>query len=302
MNSIHTANLFEPTSAADLERKINRMEKAGASWEDCAATAIEFFESQNEKSDSKDSRSGPGPADEELTFEDDPNISEHDASGPEQDASTSEPDANRSEGASDPNASQSEQKSEPASDHEPEAEPQLPPPPKFQFGAGNPLYEAALDFRAYRDKRSILDHLTDTQRDAIFQLLDHYSEEKVSDLLAKAPPAGLSIQVSRASLNRFRKRYQKQKRLRNSNNFKLEMDRLLQSTGANDQAFLTASERFLKMRLFEITGDPNSNLETVAKLTAVITTLRKQALAERKTANPKPPPSGSTTKFENPAA
>lgn len=36
------------------------------------------------------------------------------------------------------------------------------------------------------------------------------------------------------------------------------------------------------MRLFEITGDPNANLEIIDKLTDVITRLRKQSLAERK--------------------
>ena len=121
-------------------------------------------------------------------------------------------------------------------------------------------------------------------------LLDGYSEEEVTDLLAKAPPAGLSIRVSRAAVNRFRKRYEKQERRRNSVNFMREFKRLLEAADGDDQAFLHASERLLKMRLFQITGDPNSNLETIAKLTGVITSLRKQALAERKstTRNPNP--------------
>src|SRR3954470_19197278 len=118
---------------------------------------------------------------------------------------------------------------------EPEPEPELPPPPKFQFGIGNPLYEVALDFHSYRDKRSILDRLTNTQRQAIFKLLeDNYSEERVADLLAKVPPAGLSIQVSRAAVNRFRKRYQKQERRRNSVAFMREFKRILNAADGDD--------------------------------------------------------------------
>lgn len=295
MNSIlDTENIDEPTTARDLERKLKRMEKAGASWEDQAAAAIEFLDSKLNNSDSEPKRSELNAADEELTFDDDPGACGHDAG-------KSEPHAGKSEATSDPNANQSAQKSESA----PEPEPKLPPLPKFQFGIGNPLYEAALDFRAYRDKRSILDHLTDTQRDAIFKLLEHYSEEKVADLLSKAPPAGLSIRVSRATLYRFKKRYEKQARQRNSLNFKLEMMHLIEATGGNDQAFLIASERNLKMRLFEITGDPNSNLESIAKLTHVITTLRKQALAEHKASKPDsdstaPPPESNALKNDPP--
>jgi hypothetical protein len=298
MNSIYDTEDFDgASSATELERKLKQMEKAGASWEDCAATAIDFLDSQQENPDSELRRSEPKAADEELSFDDDPG-----ACG--QDAGRSEPPASKPEQTSDPNAGQSAQRSESSPEPEPEPERELPPPPKFQFGVGNPLYEAALDFRAYRDKRSILDHLTDTERDAIFKLLEHYSEEKVADLLAKAPPAGLSIQVSRATLYRFKKRYEKQARRRNSINFQLELDRLLNSTGVNDQAFLAASERYLKMRLFEITGDPNSSLETIAKLTHVITTLRKQALAEHKASRSNPdstaPPLESNASKINP--
>jgi hypothetical protein len=50
MNSSHTSNSAELTSVADLDRLINRMEKAGAPWEDCAAVAIDFLEAQQEKS------------------------------------------------------------------------------------------------------------------------------------------------------------------------------------------------------------------------------------------------------------
>src|SRR4051795_12679812 len=39
------------------------------------------------------------------------------------------------------------------------------------------------------------------------------------------------------------------------------------AANGNDQAFLNASARLLKMRLFEITGDPNSILEFFSKVT-----------------------------------
>jgi len=294
MNSNHTSNDNEPNSIADLDRLLNSMEKAGASWEDRASIAINYLEAQQEeRSAPKPLRSEPTSEDEELTFDNDPITSEHDASGPDPEASTSEPEAHTSE----PDASQSEQ--ETATPSDPDADPSLPPPPKFQFGPNNPLYELALDFRAYRDKRSILDRLTDAQRQAIAELLHHYTEDEVSQLLAKAPPAGLSIRVSRASLNRFRHRYDKQQRRRNSNNFKIETLRCLDAANGNDQVFLTVSERLLKMRLLETTGDPNANLETISKLTNVITTLRKQSLVERRA---KPNPETTEPPAENQCA
>ena len=294
MNSVHSQNIEAGANSKDLARTLKLMENAGAPWEDRAAVAIDFLEAKKNNSGSKSPRCERTVADEELTFDDDPITSDCDPTASDCDANTSEPNASASDSDANPSAQTSEQV--------PEPEPELPPPPKFQFGVGNPLYEPALDFRAFRDKRSILDRLTDTQRQAIFKLTEHYTEPEIVDLLAKAPPAGLSIRVSCAAINRFTRRYQKQERRRNRINFMRELDRLLTAADGNDQAFLKASERMLKMRLFEITGDPNANLETVAKLTGVITTLRKQALAERKLkkSKSKPEPRASDEPIPSP--
>lgn len=206
MNLSDTKNK-KPATAKDLQVLLNAMENAGASIADRMNVAAEFFQASDRDSAFDCSSSDPNPEDEELTFEDDPHISEQDADTSGSHAGQSGPDAGRSGSTSEPQANASE----------PEPEPQLPAPPKFQFGPGNPCYEIALDFRAHRDKRSVLDHLSDNQRSAIIKLLEDYSEDDVAELLAKAPPAGLNIRVSGSSVGRFRSRYQKQARQRKQN-------------------------------------------------------------------------------------
>lgn len=265
-----------PTTTEQLRQKLEAMEKAGASVTDRMRLAIQFFEAKNKNLFPKSTPFDASVDEEDLSSDDDLETSAQNANGCAHDPHTSAHDPHTSDqtSAHDPLASDQQA-------HEP-SDPELPPPPKFQFGPGNPLYEIALDFRAHRDKRSILDHLSDDQRAAIIKLLDDYSKHDVSELLAKRPPAGLGIHVTRYALTRFEKRYKKQKRARASLAFQHECDQLLEAAQTNDQAFLYASERLLKMRLFQITGDPEADLEEIAKLTDVITSIRKQSLAERK--------------------
>jgi hypothetical protein len=265
-----------PATTEQLRKKLEAMEKAGASVTDRMRVAIEFFQAKNKNPFAKTVPFDASVDDEDISCDDDLETSAHDANGCSHDPHTSAHDPHTSDQTSAPDPLASDHQA-----HEP-SDPELPPPPKFQFGPGNPLYEIALDFRSHRDKRSILDHLSDDQRAAISKLLDGYNKYEVSELLAKRPPAGLGIHVTRYALTRFEKRYKKQKRARASLAFQHECDQLLEAAQTNDQAFLYASERLLKMRLFQITGDPEADLEEIAKLTDIITRIRKQSLAERK--------------------
>jgi hypothetical protein len=272
MKTDYTQNINAAESSRELQRMLKQMEKDGVSLLDRTQAAVDFIDGKKKNSAAFEASSERAIADEDLAKDDDAETSGADAvrSGPQADTNgpTSGPDAV----GSGQNANTSGQKSNP----------ELPPPPKFQFGPGNDLYDIALDFHAFRDKRSILDRLSDNLRRAIYKLMDVHSERDVIDLLAKLPPAGLGIRVGRSTLVRFRKRYQKQVHLRKKMAFQLECNQLLEATGNDDQAFLRASERLLKLRLFDITGDPAASTETIAGLADVIVKLRKQSLAERK--------------------
>jgi hypothetical protein len=276
MKTANTQNINAAERSRELQRMLKQMEKDGVSLLDRTQAAVDFIEAKKKNSAACEASSERTIADEHLAEDDDADIS-----GP--DADTSGPQADRSGPTSGPDAVRS---GPDANTSGPKPEPELPPPPKFQFGPGNDLYDIALDFHAFRDKRSILDRLSDHQRRAIYKLMDVHSERDVIELLAKSPPAGLGIRVGRSTLVRFRKRYQKQAHLRKKMAFQLECNQLLEATDNDDQAFLRASERLLKLRLFDITGDPAASTETIAELADVIVKLRKQSLAERKHAPP----------------
>jgi hypothetical protein len=269
-----------PQTTEQLAAKLHAMESAGVSLLDRMRVAAEFFHAKGKNSFAKTDSSDSDPHDEHLASDANPRASAHDAGRSAHHARTSAQQARTSGPTSDPDAGGCD----PEAGESAPPDPELPPPPKFQFGPTDDLYEIAVDFRAFRDKRSILDHLSDDQRTAIFKLLADYSPLQVSTFLAQSPPAGLGIRVSRRALQRFEKRYKKEERSRASMAFQLECDQLLEAAKTNDQAFLHASERLLKMRLFQITGDPEAPLEEIAKLTEIITSLRKQSLAERKLA------------------
>lgn len=264
-----------PKTREQLIEQLLAMEKAGASLLDRMRVSAEFFRAKKKNAVANTAASDPCLDDEGVTSNHHPHTCAHDATGSAQHARTSAQDARSNEPTTGPNAGGCD----PQADH---STPPPEPPPKFQFGPEDDLYEAAVDFQTYRDKRSVLDNLPDDERAAIFKLLRDYAPSKVSGLLAQHPPAGLGIHVSRRSLQRFEERYRKEEQARAARDFQLQCEELLEAAKTNDQAFLHASERLLKMRLFQITGDPESNLETIAKLASVITSLRKQSLAERK--------------------
>src|SRR5262245_27045891 len=128
MNSINTHTVNEDASSSrELQRKLKQMEKDGASLIDRTQAAIDFIEAQKKKSSFKPRPSAPDTEDEELAFEDDPHTSAQDPHTSAQDPHTSAQQAHAS------------------AQDAPTSALELPPPPKFQFGPGNPLYEIALD-------------------------------------------------------------------------------------------------------------------------------------------------------------
>jgi hypothetical protein len=150
------------------------------------------------------------------------------------------------------------------------------------FQRSSDLFEPGLDFRDHLDKRSALDLLPEDQRNAIGELLMDYSPETVQELLAKPQPKGLGVDFSASSLRRFHTRHQRRLNIREQRELHAQIRTLLGEPGASGSAFLNASERLLKIRLFKATADSDTKLDAIAILTRTLNSMRKQALAERK--------------------
>jgi hypothetical protein len=140
------------------------------------------------------------------------------------------------------------------------------------------LADAAADLKARLKGRGRFDELTDAQRDAIFALLQDYSEATVAKIIAMPPPKGMNFRVSRQTVNRFKHDYLKAKaERRHAEHLKLAEEVL--SSENPEHAFRETFERLLKTRL--LTTDL-AEIDTIDSLVATLARLRKQALAERK--------------------
>jgi hypothetical protein len=123
-----------------------------------------------------------------------------------------------------------------------------------------------------------------TQQAAIFALLEEggFSSRAVAKLLSGPPPDGLGIHISKTTVNDWRKKYKanlvKEQQRRVSEEKLRAANQILNAPGA-EQAFQTAAERILKLQILTSADAPLDQLE---QLVQILTTLRKQSLAERK--------------------
>jgi hypothetical protein len=130
-----------------------------------------------------------------------------------------------------------------------------------------------------------LNKLTPQQQAAVFALMEEskFSSRAVAKILADPPPNGMSIRVSKTTVNDWRRQY-KQRMAREANERKAaaELQAALEivdkSTDA-DAAFQQAAERIVKLRILTSHDAP---LDQFDQLVSTFAKLRKQSLAERK--------------------
>ena len=144
------------------------------------------------------------------------------------------------------------------------------------------MAEAAADLQAALNKRNRFDALSPEAQAVIIDMLDQYKSRHVAKLLRRPPPQGMNFKISKSGLNYFAKRYrQRQTQRRQKQNSDRAIEHLNKSPNPS-QAFLNLYERMLHVKALTAATDPDTALDTLGQLTATITKLRKQTLAERK--------------------
>jgi hypothetical protein len=142
--------------------------------------------------------------------------------------------------------------------------------------------EAAADLPFRLKGRSRFDQLTTEQQDAIMALLETYKYTTVLELIAQPPPLGLSFKIGKSALFEFKARYrqrQAERRKKESADRAIELLNKSENPGAT---FMNLYERLLQIKALGVASNSDATLAQLDEVTATITKLRKQSLAERK--------------------
>jgi hypothetical protein len=115
------------------------------------------------------------------------------------------------------------------------------------------------------------------------RLLEEHRADDVALILAQPAPLGFSIPTSKASVNRFRRRYlQRQRDQLKENDINFTKELIQNAPVSARDCYLYASEQLLQLRLLRAAKDPETDDATLHTRVKTLTTLRKQLHTERK--------------------
>jgi hypothetical protein len=112
---------------------------------------------------------------------------------------------------------------------------------------------------------SVIDSLSPETQQAIIDLLDQYSLERVRFILSKPGPYGPAIALSKDSLHRFRHRLIREQSQTRAAEAKTFVDQLLNNPRASDDELTAAIRHIFNTRLLESVIDPARPLEDLIK-------------------------------------
>jgi hypothetical protein len=112
---------------------------------------------------------------------------------------------------------------------------------------------------------SVIDSLSAETQQAIADLLDQYSLERVRFILSKPGPHGPAIQLSKDVLHRYRHRLIREQSQSRAVETKTFVDQLLNNPRASDDELTAAIRHIFNTRLLESVIDPAQPLEALIK-------------------------------------
>jgi len=160
------------------------------------------------------------------------------------------------------------------------------PPAEKPFDIREHLDAASLrvcyDLQEYLSGRSPLDALTPQQQNAIILLLEDYSAERVASVLAQPEPYGFNLKTSDSAVIRFKKRLARAEKKYIASLDDIALQQIMANAHQSEEAFQTAVQRLIKIRLLNAANNPLASADTLDALITSLNKLRKQTLAERK--------------------
>lgn len=130
--------------------------------------------------------------------------------------------------------------------------------------------------------RSPIDDFPAERQQILYALLYEYTYVFVAKLLAQPEPVGWNFQTSDTSLKRFKKRYRKKLEAAERAEAFAEAHSTIQQTGPDEQTYMDAARRLLKIRLYKNAADPESSGEQLELLIRLLDRQRRTDLAERR--------------------
>ncbi|HUS35428.1 MAG TPA: hypothetical protein VM680_08770, partial [Verrucomicrobiae bacterium] len=101
--------------------------------------------------------------------------------------------------------------------------------------------------------------------------------------MVRAPePIGWNLKTCDTSLRRFKERYKKKLEAAELANAFTEAEETIQQTGADEQTYMNAARRLLKIRLYKNAADPEGSAEELELLIRLLDRQRRTDLAERR--------------------
>jgi hypothetical protein len=140
----------------------------------------------------------------------------------------------------------------------------------------------ALVLRESSPSKSPIDDFPPERQQTLYQLTQELPLTAVVKMLAAPEPVGWNFQTCDTSLRRFKKRYEKKLRSTELMAAFTEARRFLAETAHDEQSYMDAARRLLKIRLYKNAADPEGSAEELELLMSLLDRQRRTDLAERR--------------------
>jgi hypothetical protein len=130
--------------------------------------------------------------------------------------------------------------------------------------------------------KSPIDDLPPERQQALYRLVQEIPLTVIVKMIAAPEPRGWNFKTSDTSLRRFKERYRKKAAAAERAQALVEAQETIQQTGGDEQAYMDATRRLLKIKLFKNAADPEGSDEKVELFIGLLDRQRRTDLAERR--------------------
>jgi hypothetical protein len=137
-------------------------------------------------------------------------------------------------------------------------------------------------FSCAKTRRSPIDDFTPERQRILYGLIQEFSFAKVARMIGQPEPIGWNFKTSDTSIKRFKKRYDKKLEADERAAALADAHETIQQTGADEETYMKAARRLLKMRFYKNAADPEGKAEELELLMSLLDRQRRTDLAERR--------------------